>query len=857
MRSSNDKFNCDLRLAADSSRICLVASRVTKPLYASYQTPCQSQQVTYLQSSLSKILFSRNSNAMLNEHPKAPQARVAPFFQPAVTPGPKNPIPSSSPAFGTPVHPIRLQPQPKATILPILLPPATLRPLAFRIFTKKHNFTLNSTALQALATFIGKYCGSGWREEGLAEKVLEEAAKIWKRNGGGLIIDGDGKEFKDILKSLEGLMVGGKVVQPGGLSRQSSFAVSISGSENGLVIGNGRPADISREDSQTSLGMSSLDVEDDEEQLSRQKDPRQWFRVVAAFEQPRLIYNINKKHFEKPAKPASLFPDPSQKTQLFRNRYNLIHQRLLRNESFQTPTVAVSRVPALHRSDSTLATRQQSYKLTPIANLLGRTGSNHLLLGLLIIAPTGTLAISDLTGSIALDLHQARPIPENGAWFAPGMIVLVDGIYEEEGLVNPSGLGGAGGVGGTIGGKFIGLSIGGPPCERREVTLGVGSANGEGDHTAGGGFGWTDFLGVGSERAAGSRMRKLEKIIFARKDLSDPAQPRTKMIILGEVQLDNPRSVEALKKVLGLYAAGPEEEMPLTVVLVGNFVQHAVMAGGSSGGSIEYKEYFDSLASALSDYPSVLQATTFVFVPGDNDPWASAFSAGAATLIPRQGIPELFTSRVKRAFTTANADAEKSLGAKTDGEAIWTSNPTRLTLFGPAQEIAIFRDDMTGRLRRSAITFSSPSEDIPVPPQNGDSQIDEDPEELMEIDQDVAAAESHVPAPKVQDAANQPVADDLQAARKLVKTILDQGHLSPFPITSRPLLWDYAGALQLYPLPSALVLVDPEAPPFNVTYEGCHVMNPGRLVAEGRRGVARWTEYDAFTRRGKSREVMF
>ena len=102
---------------------------------------------------------------------------------------------SSSPAFGTPLHPLPngtrrpLPPPPAfkpqiATILPILLPPPTLRPLAFRTFTKKHNLTLNSSALQALATFIGRHCGSAWREEGTGEKVLEEVAKVWKAENG-------------------------------------------------------------------------------------------------------------------------------------------------------------------------------------------------------------------------------------------------------------------------------------------------------------------------------------------------------------------------------------------------------------------------------------------------------------------------------------------------------------------------------------------------------------------------------------------------------------------------------------------------------------------------------------------------
>lgn len=793
----------------------------------------------------------------MNGESKIYATRVAPLFNSTKTPAPANITPSSSPAFGTPVHPIRF-PDPKAqqirlTILPILLPPATLRPLAFRTFTKKHNFTLNSAALQALATFIGKFCGSGWREEGLAEGVLEETAKLWKRNGGGLIIDGDSNEIREILRSLEGCMSGGRILPQGGSSRRGGSALRVDTVEE--IVDSGRPGGLDREDSQTSLGFSSLDVDDEQGGADHRTDPRHWLKVIGAFEQPRLMYNIHKKHFEKPTTAPSLFPDPSHKIKLFRNRYNLIHQRLLRNESFQTPIIAVSRALSLQGSSSTTVTTQQAYKLTPIANLLGRSGSSHVLLGLLTINPTGTLAISDLTGSISLDLQHARPIPENGAWYTPGMIVIVDGIYEEEGSAS-SNLGGGGGVGGTIGGKFIGLSIGGPPCERRDVTLGVGGAGGEGDLSAGGGFGWVDFLGVGSERATGPRMRKMERNILGRRDRRDAAPGRNKMLILGEVNLDSPKAVQALKKVLGLYAAGPEEDLPMTIILVGNFVQHAVMAGGGSGGSIVYKEYFNSLASALSDYPSILQAATFVFVPGDNDPWASAFSAGGATVLPRHSVPDLFTSRIKRVFTSANAEAEKSGGSRMDGEAMWTSNPTRLTLFGPAQEIVVFRDDVSGRLRRSAITFQARSNEGKER-DHSSAEIDGETDERMDIDEAVVAAESHIPAPKARESSDSSASEDVPTARKLVKTILDQGHLSPFPLTSRPVLWDYAGALQLYPLPSALVLIDPETPPFNVTYEGCHVMNPGRVVAEGRKGVAQWTEYDASTRRGKTKEMIF
>lgn len=234
-------------------------------------------------------------------HARKPQA--ASIFAPK-TPAPANPIPSSSPAFGTPAHslkPFAVAPPTKATILPILLPPATLRPLAFRTFTKKHSLTLTSSALQELATFIGRHCGSGWREEGLAEKVLEEVAKSWKNRNGGVIVDGASAELKDILKTLEGNMSGGRVATGRELNRQNS-----------LVLDSSQEADLSntrlglrptktllRDDSNTSFGMSGLGVQEEEPEDEGLSHPRKWLKVISAYDQPRLLYNVTKKHFEK------------------------------------------------------------------------------------------------------------------------------------------------------------------------------------------------------------------------------------------------------------------------------------------------------------------------------------------------------------------------------------------------------------------------------------------------------------------------------------------------------------------------------------------------------------------------------
>ncbi|BDD63800.1 DNA-directed DNA polymerase epsilon, subunit B [Monascus purpureus] len=749
-------------------------------------------------------------------------------------------IPSSSPGFGTPARPFKPRRHSplvtKASILPILLPPSTLRPVAFRTFTRKHNLTISSTALQTLATFVGKNCGTGWREEGLAERVLDEVAKAWKKAGGGVIVEeGKGASLKDILHTLEGSMSGGRIIS----GKSSDRGTNIASDRN---VGDASVG-LSRNSLQLALSPSS---EDNEEDPDLSFHPRSWIKAIGAFDIPRLAYNVGKKYFETAKLKPTLLPPSFHKTNLFRDRYNLVHQRLLRNESFQT-SFGTSGVPSLRRSASTFAT-QQCYKLTQIANLLGRSGTSHLLLGLLSISPTGDLSLTDLTGSVALDLDHARIVPEDGAWFTPGMIVLVEGVYEEGDNISGSTIGGNSGVGGAIGGRFIGASICGPPCERRDVSLGTGSQQSTGDISSSGGFGWVDFLGVGSERAQGSRMRKIEAKCLKSKQGGTGTPARLKVAIMSEISLDDMKTFDALRKIFGLYNSLPLDERPVVYVMMGNFAQTAVINGSGRSGSVEYKEYFDSLALTLSDFPSILQHSTFIFVPGDKDPWASTFSAGAASTIPRRGIPELFTSRVKRAFATANSGSERSHSTEPVGEAIWSSNPSRLTFFGPLHDIAIFRDDISGRLRRNAVILRS---EIP--------ESDFDTEMLDASNSSLANASSTASENPIEPLAERrstglDTPPNMLMARKLVKTVLDQGTMSPFPLSVRPVLWDHASALQLYPLPTAFVLADAEAPPCCITYEGCHVMNPGRLIPEGDLSTVKWVEYDVLKNRGRVRE---
>ncbi|KIX03904.1 uncharacterized protein Z518_07457 [Rhinocladiella mackenziei CBS 650.93] len=838
------------------------------------------------------------------EEPVSTSRQAVQVFKPDAGPSTKEPLLSSSPGFGTPAYPIVSRPpgikqafapplntttNNVPTVLPILLPPQTLRPVAFRTLTKKHNLTLTSSGLGLLSTFVGKFCGSGWREEGLAERVLDEIAKQWKRNGGGLIVeDGPEKKLSRILKTLEPCMFDGRL-DTGMLSRRNGSVASPNRSRTGSF--SSRP-EASRDHHQTSLGVPGLDAEEngdmgEDNAAEIQLDARSYLKVISAFEQPRLIYSTSKKTLEHMSGSASLLPPIQHKISMFKNRYNLVHQRLMRNESFQSPAFSITtRPPSLMHSGSSVTTLQQAYKITPISNLLGRSGSPHLLLGMLVHSAAGDLALTDLSGSVVLDISTTRPVPEDGAWFCPGMIVLVEGIYEEDGS-HSSNLGPAAGVGGQIKGHFLADTMAGPPAERRGLTIGLsdGQDSEKARTNVGAGFGWIDFLGVGSEKAVGSQMRRIRRRLFGPPaslhdiDEEESQPPRTKIAILGECNLDSPRTLEAIRAILSSYSnSSPDaSDLPLSMVMMGNFVSAACMAGSTKGGgSVEYKEHFDALASVLSEFPSLLSNITFVFVPGDNDPWASSFSAGGACVLPRQGVPELFTSRIRRAMVTANAESRRGDKNVPAGEAIWATNPARLSLFGPLEEIVLFRDDIASRFRRQAITFSKPEGDdvggdermgtrptAPECPNTDGMELDDHSNTTECLDKMVHEATSHLPSATT--ATTKPTSHTTPAARKLIKTLLDQSHLAPFAHSIRPVFWDHAAALSLYPLPSALVLADSEMPLFAITYEGCHVMNPGRVVDElgnSRRaargtGMGRWIEFDVKKGRGEAREVRF
>ena len=226
-------------------------------------------------------------------------------------------------------------------------------------------------------------------------------------------------------------------------------------------------------------------------QSSSAIDPLQFFSVIDAFTQPKYTYNSSTKTFQLGSKP-SIISAPKEKATIFRERYHIILQRLLRNELFQSyPTHA-------------LPQHQTAGKLSSIKNLLGRRNQHFLLFGLLTRSPSGVLSLSDLDASVALDLTDAISA---GGLFAPGVFAIVDGKYSDNNI-------------------FRVHTIVLPPSERREVSKKV--------------FGHVDFLGAREAGVKGGLVpveREYEKFLVK----AERAAGGVRMVFAGELNLDQPR----------------------------------------------------------------------------------------------------------------------------------------------------------------------------------------------------------------------------------------------------------------------------------------------------------------------------
>ncbi|GMG19537.1 unnamed protein product [[Candida] boidinii] len=313
------------------------------------------------------------------------------------------------------------------------------------------------------------------------------------------------------------------------------------------------------------------------------------------------------------------------------------------------------------------------------------------------------------------------------------------------------------------------------------------------------------------------------------------------IILGGDLFLNNFKILDAIKKFFAKLSneieMGDRTIAPLCIIINGPFTDVPFEATSSTNSistrissSGIYKSLFDSLANILEKFPNISQRSTLVFVPGDNDPWSSLVSKGSNSIWPRSKIPKIFVNRLNRVVKDIH----------------WVSNPSNLIYLN--HEIRIVRDDIGARLRRNDISYLSKynkDEEGDEVEENGASAdnarkvtetlVDDLADEMENYDLEYNNLDNindkdSLTIDKISDAGKTKFSADIIEARKIVKTILDQGHLSPFQSSVRPTIWNQDQSLWLLPLPTLLILTDTTSPAFDVTYEGCHVINPGSFI---------------------------
>ncbi|PRT53409.1 DNA polymerase epsilon subunit B [Wickerhamiella sorbophila] len=426
----------------------------------------------------------------------------------------------------------------------------------------------------------------------------------------------------------------------------------------------------------------------------------------------------------------------------------------------------------IHRNDQFQArsyqNNEESFVITKIKNLLGREKQEFFLFGHLL-KNEDEWWLLDNSGKIRLEFTPESTYAP-GHYFTDGSFVLCYGV--------------------PLGDYFQVGTLGPPTVERREQTKDA--------------YGNIDFYGITS--SISSRLERidpdLEEILVAEEQRLDH-----RIILLGgDVYLDRRGTLDSLRNVLREISKNP----PLILVIPGSFCSKPFQIGDTSS----YREAMNAFANILQGLPDLTSKTKIIMVPGENDPWQAMSSKGGTQVWPLEPIPKLFTGRVERAAP----------------DIVFASNPCRICYL--SQEIVISRDNFGQMLRHNSLPSALTAS---LDTTNG-HHVEEtvvERGEILDLDEDMSSQRALMQMQSENDILPRhvdSVDSDESEVRKVIATILDQCHLSPFSLSVRPVVWEYDMSLSLIQWPSSLILIDSTTPRFKNTYEGCQVSNPGSFI---------------------------
>lgn len=664
------------------------------------------------------------------------------------------------------------------TVLPAKIQPAHLRPLAYRILSKKYGLSIKSDGLTALANIIGSRFGTNWKKNPDTLRFLEEFAQVWKQQDRGLFIDQSGCQL--VLDEIE----------QRNCFENSQYNSDSNWSDQSVAMG-----------TQTNSDYNNLIWTD-------------YYKIINASEQYYFPYDGFKKQYLSPQQPISLITDLNRKMASYMIRYCIIRDRTLRNENFQNANDSFNPLSSMVALQNDLlqnnldtSTPATYMAITQIKNLLGRDGQNFLILGLLTYNVEGNLQMEDLSGKIEVDISQANPT--EGLYYYPGCIVLAEGIYF------------------TVGHRFHITSLTHPPAERREVTQDA--------------IGNIDFLNIcnNNNNVLGGPITRITndlkiRLLSLEQELN--AQNLSNFIILGgDIFLHEDNTFNALKKIFQRIENDLIESRvaPIGIIFFGSFTSSPIYPSYSETQITTGKSYqmnFDRLYHLLAQFVNIVENCQLIFVPGPNDPWGGSVLLGDGPALPQEPIPSYFVKKLK----------------KLGGNVKWVSNPSRIAFL--SQEIVLVRDDINRKFKKYSIDFPLLEEEAKLNTDlNHETEISDNEYVEDSSDSEDGPIVRHETLPEVPE-----VQFNITETRKYVKTLLDQGHLKPFASSSINYNRDHT--LILSPLPSVLIVCDPTVPRFDLTYNGCKTINPGKFILNK---TARYLVFNATTRTVHEEAIVF
>ncbi|EFJ04303.1 hypothetical protein SELMODRAFT_236997 [Selaginella moellendorffii] len=287
--------------------------------------------------------------------------------------------------------------------------------------------------------------------------------------------------------------------------------------------------------------------------------------VVDAFKLPRFCYDPIRKMFYRYNKTPSVHGDARSKSALYKDRLQLLHQRLIRDRHFAKPAFDMD------------GSRSGTCELSSLQSLLGCIGRRWVM-GIVSQLEDGRYYLEDLSATIPIDLSQAISFGKisNGELHnCCGRIAASKRHFS---------------------GSFLISTCGFPPLEGRNISLSV---------TAG-----LDFFGAGA--LSYDEISRLE--VLERKAVNDM------FVVISDVWLDDEQTMRNLEVVLDGFEN--VDVVPSVFILMGNFLSRPCNLSFHSFG--ELRSHFDKLGTLIASHTRISSTSKFVLIPGPEDPGPSS-----------------------------------------------------------------------------------------------------------------------------------------------------------------------------------------------------------------------------------------